>query len=70
MSLPWYRVHTVILNDSGYLLSVHIMHTSLVVVWVGSMVLYELTVFYFSNPVLDQMRKQGMNLKFNFILIK
>jgi photosystem II CP47 chlorophyll apoprotein len=30
MGLPWYRVHTVVLNDLGRLLSVHIMHTTLV----------------------------------------
>ncbi|GMQ12632.1 hypothetical protein CsSME_00054974 [Camellia sinensis var. sinensis] len=30
MGLPWYRVHTVVLNDPGRLLSVHIMHTALV----------------------------------------
>ena len=30
MALPWYRVHTVVLNDPGRLISVHIMHTALV----------------------------------------
>ena len=25
MGLPWYRVHTVVLNDPGRLLSAHIM---------------------------------------------
>ncbi|KAK9662449.1 hypothetical protein RND81_O027800 [Saponaria officinalis] len=29
MGLPWYRVHTVVLNDPGRLISVHIMHTAL-----------------------------------------
>jgi hypothetical protein len=47
MGLPWYRVHTVILNDPGRLLSVHIMHTALVSGWAGSMALYELAVFIF-----------------------
>nr|WP_229130423.1 hypothetical protein [Ancylomarina sp. 16SWW S1-10-2] len=30
MGLPWYRVHTVVLNDPGRLLAVHIMHTAFV----------------------------------------
>ena len=44
MGLPWYRVHTVILNDPGRLISVHIMHTTLVAGWAGSMALYELAL--------------------------
>jgi photosystem II CP47 chlorophyll apoprotein len=28
MGLPWYRVHTVVLNDPGRLISVHLMHTT------------------------------------------
>ncbi|KAK5825873.1 hypothetical protein PVK06_020748 [Gossypium arboreum] len=55
MGLPWYRVHTVVLNDPGRLLSVHIMHTALVAGWAGSMALYELVVFDPSGPVLDPM---------------
>ncbi|KAG5570944.1 hypothetical protein H5410_060710 [Solanum commersonii] len=53
MGLPWYRVHTVVFNDPGRLLSVHIMHTTLVAGWAGSMALYELAVFDPSDPVLD-----------------
>jgi len=30
MGLPWYRVHTVVLNDPGRLIAVHLMH----IVWV------------------------------------
>ncbi|KAL1119797.1 hypothetical protein V6Z11_D01G126400 [Gossypium hirsutum] len=60
MGLPWYRVHTVVLNDPGRLLSVHIMHTTLVAGWAGSMALYELAVFDPSDPVLDPMWRQGM----------
>ena len=37
MALPWYRVHTVVLNDPGRLIAVHLMHTSLVSGWAGSM---------------------------------
>ncbi|MBA0812708.1 hypothetical protein Gohar_026650, partial [Gossypium harknessii] len=59
MGLPWYRVHTIKLNDPGRLLSVHIMHTALVAGWAGSMALYELVVFYPSDPVLDPMWRQG-----------
>ncbi|KAG2252082.1 hypothetical protein Bca52824_082218 [Brassica carinata] len=60
MGLPWYRVHTVVLNDPGRLLSVHIMHTALVAGWAGAMALYELAVFDPSDPVLDPMWRQGM----------
>jgi photosystem II CP47 chlorophyll apoprotein len=60
MGLPWYHVHTVVLNDLGWLISVHIMHTNLVAGWDGSMTLYELTIFDPSDPVLDPMWRQGM----------
>ena len=60
MALPWYRVHTVVLNDPGRLISVHIMHTALVAGWAGSMALYELAVFDPSDPVLNPMWRQGM----------
>ncbi|GAB2236509.1 hypothetical protein Droror1_Dr00028143 [Drosera rotundifolia] len=60
MGLPWYRVHTVVLNDPGRLISVHIMHTALVAGWAGSMALYELAVFDPSDPILDPMWRQGM----------
>jgi len=60
MGLPWYRVHTVVLNDPGRLIAVHLMHTSLVAGWAGSMALYELAVFDPSDPVLNPMWRQGM----------
>ncbi|RZC62331.1 hypothetical protein C5167_024097 [Papaver somniferum] len=60
MGLPWYRVHTVVLNDPGRLLSIHIMHTALVFGWAGSMALYKLAVFDPSDPVLDPMWRPGM----------
>ena len=41
MALSWYRVHTVLLNDPGRLLAVHIMHSSLVSGWAGSMNIYD-----------------------------
>ena len=60
MGLPWYRVHTVVLNDPGRLLAVHLMHTGLVAGWAGSMALYELAIFNSSDPVLNPMWRQGM----------
>jgi hypothetical protein len=44
MALPWYRVHTVVLNDPGRLIAVHLMHTALVqdgqVQWLYMSLLY------------------------------
>jgi photosystem II CP47 chlorophyll apoprotein len=60
MGLPWYRVHTVVLNDPGRLISVHLMHTALVSGWAGSMALYELAIFDPSDVVLNPMWRQGM----------
>ena len=60
MGLPWYRVHTVVLNDPGRLLAVHLMHTALLAGWAGSMALYELAIFDPSDPVLNPMWRQGM----------
>jgi photosystem II CP47 chlorophyll apoprotein len=60
MGLPWYRVHTVVLNDPGRLISVHLMHTALVAGWAGSMALYELAIYDPSDPVLNPMWRQGM----------
>jgi photosystem II CP47 chlorophyll apoprotein len=60
MALPWYRVHTVVLNDPGRLIAVHLMHTSLVAGWAGSMALYELAVFDPADPLLNPMWRQGL----------
>ena len=60
MGLPWFRVHTVVLNDPGRLIAVHLMHTALVSGWAGSMALYELAVFDPSDPILNPMWRQGM----------
>jgi photosystem II CP47 chlorophyll apoprotein len=60
MGLPWYRVHTVVLNDPGRLISVHLMHTALVAGWAGSMALFELSNFDPSDPVFNPMWRQGM----------
>lgn len=58
--LPWFRVHIVVLNDPGRLISVHLMHTSLVAGWAGTMALYELVLFEPSDPLLNPMWRQGM----------
>lgn len=60
MGLPWFRVHTVVLNDPGRLISVHLMHTALVSGWAGSMVFYELALFDPSDKILNPMWRQGM----------
>jgi photosystem II CP47 chlorophyll apoprotein len=60
MGLPWYRVHTVVLNDPGRLISVHLMHTALVAGWAGSMALFELSNFNPSDAVFNPMWRQGM----------
>ncbi len=60
MGLPWYRVHTVVINDPGRLIAVHLMHTALVAGWAGSMALYELAIFDPSDAVLNPMWRQGM----------
>ncbi|MCU0570482.1 MAG: photosystem II chlorophyll-binding protein CP47 [Oculatellaceae cyanobacterium Prado106] len=60
MGLPWYRVHTVVLNDPGRLIAVHLMHTALTAGWAGSMALYELSIFDPSDPTLNPMWRQGM----------
>jgi photosystem II CP47 chlorophyll apoprotein len=60
MALPWYRVHIVVLNDPGRLISVHLMHTALVAGWAGSMALYEVSIFDPFDPILNPMWRQGM----------
>jgi len=59
MGLPWYRVHTVVLNDPGRLLAVHLMHNALCAGFAGSMLLYELALYDPSDPVLNPMWRQG-----------
>ena len=60
MGLPWYRVHSVVINDPGRLLAVHLMHTALLAGWAGSMALYELAIFDPSDPVLNPMAMRLM----------
>jgi photosystem II CP47 chlorophyll apoprotein len=58
--LPWYRVHIVILNDPGRIISVHLMHTSLVSGWSSVMSLFELTILDPTDPVFNPLWRQGM----------
>jgi photosystem II CP47 chlorophyll apoprotein len=60
MTLPWYRVHTVVLNDPGRLISVHLIHTALVSGWAGSIAFYELAIFDPSDFVLNPIWRQGI----------
>ena len=60
MALTWFRVHAVVLNDPGRLIAVHIMHTSLICGWAGSMAVYELAVFDPSDAIFNPMWRQGM----------
>jgi len=60
MGLPWYHVHTIVLNYLGCLIVVHLMHTASVFDWASSMALYELTIFDLFDPILDPMWRQGM----------
>ena len=39
--IPWFRVHGIILNDPGRLISVHLTHTAVIAGWAGSSVLFE-----------------------------
>ena len=44
--LPWFRVHIVILNDPGRLMSVHIMHSGLAAGWSGAITLWIQQILY------------------------
>ena len=57
--LPWFRVHIVLLNDPGRLISSHIMHTNLVAGWAGSMTLYELVIVDPTDPVYNPIWRQS-----------
>ena len=57
--LPWFRVHSILINDPGRLISVHLMHTALVAGWSGSMLVYELIIIDPSDPVYNPIWRQG-----------
>ena len=60
IALPWFRVHSIVLNDPGRLLSVHLMHTGLVSGWAGVMCFYEVASFDPSDLTFNPMWRQGM----------
>ena len=49
--LPWFRVHIIVLNDPGRIISVHVMHRGLVSGWSGVMALYEIIILDPTDPV-------------------
>jgi photosystem II CP47 chlorophyll apoprotein len=60
--IPWFRVHIVILNDPGRLISVHIMHSGLAAGWSAVIVLYELITFDPTDPTYNPSWRQGCYL--------
>jgi photosystem II CP47 chlorophyll apoprotein len=60
--LPWFRVHILVLNDPGRLISVHVMHTALVAGWSALMLLYELVYLDATDPVYNPIWRQGCYL--------
>lgn len=60
MRIPWFRVHGVVLNDPGRLISVHCIHTGLVAGWAGLNLLFESIVFDNSDLIFHPIWKQGM----------
>jgi len=57
--MPWFRVHIVILNDPGRLISVHSMHCGFVAGWSGLMLCYELITVDHTDPVYNPIWRQG-----------
>jgi photosystem II CP47 chlorophyll apoprotein len=57
--LPWFRVHIVMLNDPGRLISVHIIHTGLVLGWSGVTALHELISLDPTDPIYKPSWRQG-----------
>ena len=60
--LAWFRVHIVILNDPGRLISVHMMHSGFAAGWSRLMLLYELVYLDATDPVYNPMWRQGLYL--------
>ena len=59
MRLPWFRVHIVVLNDPGRLISTHLMHTAQISKWTGSMMLYEILIVDRMDIVFNPIWRQG-----------
>jgi hypothetical protein len=60
VSLPWFRVHGVVLNDPGRLLSVHCAHTALTSGWAGLMLFFEAIVTDDSDLIFSPLWRQGL----------
>ena len=60
MALPWFRVHIILINDPGRLISVHLIHNALVCGWAGSMTFFELMLFDHRELILNPAWRQGM----------
>ena len=67
--LPWFRVHIVILNDPGRLISVHIMHSGLAAGWSGAITFYELITLDPTDPVYNPIWRQGCYGMFSLELV-
>ena len=66
-SIPWFRVHIILLNDPGRLVSVHLMHRAFVTGWSDILILYELILVDSTDPS-DGM-PLGISGTFNFMLV-
>lgn len=58
MTLTWFRVHTILLNDPRRLLATHLIHTSLIARWARSITFYELSVYDPSDPIFNPIWRQ------------
>jgi photosystem II CP47 chlorophyll apoprotein len=58
--LPWFRVHTLVINDPGRLISVHLAHTALVAGWSSIMLTFELIILDPSDVVFSPIWRQGL----------
>jgi len=60
--IPWFRVHGIILNDPGRLISVHLTHTAVIAGWAGSSVLFESVMTDDSDEMFNPCWRQGMSV--------
>lgn len=59
LRLPWFRIHIVVLNDPGRLISVHIIHSAILSSWSCLISIYELQIFDASDPSYNPSWRQG-----------
>ncbi len=60
--LSWFRVHIIILNDPGRVISVHLIHCCMVCGWAGVMSVYELVIWDPSDLIGNPFWRQGCYL--------